>query len=122
VATNPDVHCVEDSPYSFIIYHDGEYKERDIDVEFREAVNKAGVDAGRIKLKVVERVPTAACVMHKGPYSALRAAYAAAFKWIGDNGYVPTDNPRESYIDGIWSRDDPAEWVTEAQVPVERET
>jgi DNA-binding transcriptional MerR regulator len=120
VAANPDVHCVEDPPYSFIIYRDGEYKEKDIDIEFCEAVNKRGADTERIKFKVIDRVPTAACVMHKGPYSELRSAYAAVFKWIEDNGYQATDNPRESYIDGIWNRDDPSEWVTEVQVPVER--
>jgi DNA-binding transcriptional MerR regulator len=120
VASNPDVHCVEDPPYSFIIYHDGEYRERDIDIEFCEAVDKRGVDTDRIKFKTVERVPTAACVMHKGPYSELRAAYAAVFKWIDENGYAATDNPRESHIDGIWNREDPAEWVTEVQVPVGR--
>jgi DNA-binding transcriptional MerR regulator len=120
VAANPDVHCVEDPPYCFIIYRDGEYRERDIDIEFCEAVNKRGVDTEAIKFKIVERVPTAACVMHKGPYSTLRAAYAAVFRWIEENGYAATDNPRESYIDGVWNRDDPSEWVTELQVPVAR--
>ncbi len=120
VASNPEVRCIENPPYSFIIYRDGEYRERDIDIEFCEAVNKRGIDTDRIKFKIVERVPAAACVMHKGPYSALRAAYAAVFKWIEENGYAATDNPRESYIDGIWNRDDPEDWVTEVQVPVER--
>jgi len=120
VASNPDVHCREDPPYSFIIYHDGEYRDRDIDIELCESVNKRGVDTDRIKFKTIERVPTAVCVMHKGPYSALRAAYAAAYKWIEENGYSATDDPRESHIDGIWNREDPADWVTEVQVPVER--
>jgi len=120
LASNPDVRCVEDPPYCFIIYHDGEFKERDIDIELCEAVEKAGIDTETIKFKTIERVPTAACVMHRGPYSALRAAYAAVFKWIEDNGYAPTDNPRESYIDGVWNRDDPAEWLTEVQVPIAR--
>ncbi len=118
-AANPDLRCLEDPPYCFIIYRDGEYRERDIDIEFCEAVNKRGVDTDRIKFKTIERVPAAACVMHKGPYSELRAAYAAVYKWIDENGYAATDDPRESYIDGIWNRDDPAEWVTEVQVPVE---
>jgi DNA-binding transcriptional MerR regulator/effector-binding domain-containing protein len=120
VASNPGVWCVLDPPYCFIIYHDGEYKERDIDIEFCEAVNHAGVDTETIKFKTIERVPAAACVMHRGPYSTLRSAYAAVFKWIDDNGYIPADNPRESYIDGIWNRDDPAEWLTEVQVPIDR--
>jgi len=119
-AANPSLRCVDDPPYCFIEYHDGEYKDRDIDIEFCEAVTVWGVDTPTIKFKRIPRVPTAACVLHKGPYSELRAAYAAVFKWIDDNGYVPSGNPRESYIDGIWNRDDPGEWLTEVQVPIER--
>jgi DNA-binding transcriptional MerR regulator len=119
-AANPGLRCIEDPPYCFIEYLDGEYKDRDIDIEFCEAVTAWGVDTPTIKFKKIERVPTAACVLHKGPYSELRAAYAAVFKWIDDNGYAPSGNPRESYIDGIWNRPDPAEWLTEVQVPIER--
>jgi DNA-binding transcriptional MerR regulator len=119
-AYNPGLRCRDDPPYCFIVYLDGEYKERDIDIEFCEAVYEVGVDTPRLKFKTIERVPAAACVLHKGPYSELPAAYSAVFKWIDDNGYVPTENPRESYIDGIWNKADKAEWLTELQVPIER--
>ncbi|TAH55444.1 MAG: hypothetical protein EWM51_02620 [Treponema sp.] len=49
------------------------------------------------------------------------AACAAVFKWIEDNGYVASDCPRESYIDGIWNCETDADWLTELQVPVVRE-
>jgi DNA-binding transcriptional MerR regulator len=117
---NPGLRCVEDPPYCFIEYHDGEFKERDIDIELCEAVEAMGVDTPNVKFKRLARVPTAACVMHKGPYSELRAAYAAVFKWIDDNGCRTCGNPRESYIDGIWNRRSPAEWLTELQVPIDR--
>ncbi|MCQ2969903.1 MAG: MerR family transcriptional regulator, partial [Clostridium sp.] len=32
--------------------------------------------------------------------------------------YIPCDNPRESYIDGIWNKENPEEWLTEIQVPI----
>ena len=121
VAANPGLRCVEDPPYCFIEYHDGEYKERDIDIELCEAVTDWGVDTPTIKFKRIERVPEAACVLHKGPYSELRGAYAAVYKWIDDNDCLPSDNPRESYIDGIWNRGDPSEWLTEVQVPIMRQ-
>lgn len=118
MAYNPGLRCLEDPPYCFIVYHDGEYKDRDIDIEFCEAVHEAGVDTPRLKFKTVERVPAAACVLHKGPYSELHAAYAGVFKWIDDNGYIASESPRESYIDGIWNKPDPGEWLTEVQVPI----
>ncbi|MCX7748054.1 MAG: MerR family transcriptional regulator [Clostridia bacterium] len=88
--------------YCFVIYHDGEYREKDIDVEFCEAVTAFGKDTDTIKFKKIEKVPVAACVYHKGPYSTIRNAYAYLFKWIEDNGYTPCEGPRESYINGIW--------------------
>ncbi|MDP3176822.1 MAG: MerR family transcriptional regulator, partial [Spirochaetaceae bacterium] len=95
-AHNPDLRCRDDPPYCFIIYHDGEYKEKDIDIEYCEAVFEAGQDTPRLKFKTIERVPEAACVVHKGPYSELRAAYASVFKWIDDNGCICEGKPRES--------------------------
>jgi hypothetical protein len=42
-------------------------------------VTEWGNPTDGIVFKIVERVPRAACVLHKGPYSALRAAYSAVF-------------------------------------------
>jgi Predicted transcriptional regulators len=120
MAYNPGLRLKDDPPYCFNIYYDGEYTESDIDVEFCEAVYEAGVDTPSLKFKTIELVPQAACVIHKGPYSELRGAYAAVFTWIDDNGYEPSANPRESYIDGIWNKADPADWLTEVQVPIRR--
>lgn len=117
---NPEIRCIEDPPYCFIEYHDGEYRDRDIDIELHEAVDRMGVETDTIKFKRLPRVSEAACVLHKGPYSELRGAYAAVFRWIDGNGYEAAGNPRESYIDGIWNEGDPADWLTEVQVPVRR--
>ncbi|HOC30546.1 MAG TPA: MerR family transcriptional regulator [Treponemataceae bacterium] len=121
--TNPELTCVTDPPYCFVRYLDGEYRERDISIELCEAVTGPGNGKlpDGIEFKTIDRVPTAAYVLHKGPYSTLPAAYAAVFKWIEDNGYVASDCPRESYIDGIWNCQTDADWLTELQVPVARE-
>jgi effector-binding domain-containing protein len=58
--------------------------------------------------------------MHKGSYEGLGAAYAAALNWIEHNGYEATDNPRESYIDGIWNKNSKDEWLTEVQIPIKK--
>ena len=117
-AANPDLRCADDPPYCFIMYHDGEYRDHDIDIEYCEAVTKPGVETGTIRFKIIDHIPQAACVLHRGPYCDLGAAYAAVFNWIEDNGLAACAPPRESYIDGIWNRSDEADWLTEVQVPV----
>ena len=103
--------------YCFVVYLDGEYKEKDISIEVCEAVDKVYPDFDDFKFKEVKSA-TAVSVMHKGAYSKLGEAYAYVFKWIEDNGYTANDNPRESYIDGIWNKENEDEWLTEIQVPI----
>ncbi len=104
--------------YCFTIYHDGEYKEKDIDVEICEAVTDYGKDSDKVKFKKVERVDNAACVLHKGPYNTIGMSYGIIMNWIEENAYEIIGLPRESYIDGIWNKEDPEEWLTEIQVPI----
>ena len=63
---NPGMKCSVPE-YCFNIYHDGEYKEKDIDSEFCEAVPKRGKDTETIKFKKIDKVDSAACVMHNRP-------------------------------------------------------
>ncbi|WP_303868493.1 MerR family transcriptional regulator [Acetobacterium wieringae] len=106
--------------YCFNIYHDGEYRETDVDVEICEAVTEKKVDSEMLTFKVINRVEQAACVLHKGPYDGFPKAYNAILKWVENNGYEITDNPRESYIDGAWNKDSAEDWLTEIQFPVRK--
>lgn len=111
--------CICSVPeYCFNIYHDGEYKEKDIDVEICEAVTEMREDSEMLTFKKIDKVKSAACVLHKGSYNDLPKAYAAIVKWIEENGFEIADNPRESYIDGIWNKDSEDDWLTEIQFPV----
>lgn len=103
--------------YCFIVYLDGEYKENNFNVESCEAVTEMKESFEDIIFKKIEAV-TAVSVMHKGPYAELGKAYAYAFKWVEDNGYTVADSPRENYIDGIWNKEDEADWLTELQIPI----
>lgn len=114
---NPDLELT-DPPYCFTIYHDGEYKEENFNVEICEAVKKAGENTGTIIFKKIDSVKEAACLYHKGPYKTIGNAYGFLFKWIDDNGYKVSGYPRESYIDGIWNCDEEINWLTEIQIPV----
>ncbi|NFI93623.1 MerR family transcriptional regulator [Clostridium botulinum] len=115
-AANPELKCTVPA-YCFIKYLDNEYKDKDINIEFCEAVEKMGKETGDIKFSKIESV-SAVSVMHKGAYAGLAKAYAFAFKWSEDNGYVIVDSPRENYIDGIWNKENEDDWLTELQIPL----
>ena len=112
----PDLKCATPE-YCFMVYLDGEYREKDLNIEFCEAVDKMWPDFEDIKFKEMEPT-TVVSVLHKGPYTELSQAYAYAFKWIEQNDYVASDNPRESYIDGVWNKEDEEDWLTELQIPI----
>ncbi|PYZ93887.1 hypothetical protein CR194_12175 [Salipaludibacillus keqinensis] len=67
-----------------MVYLDGEYKERDFEVEFCEAVETFEVETDTITFKRINSVQ-AVTLLHKGPYNQLGEAYAYVFKWIQDN-------------------------------------
>ncbi len=117
IDANPNLKCSVPE-YCFIIYHDREYKEKDIDVEYCEMVTEFGRDTETIKFKNLEPVEKAACILHKGPYSTLSVSYGNLHEWLEGSGYIIDGPDRESYIDGIWNKDNPEEWLTEIQVPV----
>lgn len=112
--------CVCAMPeYCFNLYHDGEYKQHNIDVEICEAVTALQPDAKGLSFKRVPQIKKAACLFHKGAYESLPTAYLALTSWMESNGYEPADIPRESYIDGIWNKDTENEWLTEIQFPIQ---
>jgi len=112
----PNLKCAKPE-YCFAVYLDGEYKEKDFNIEFCEAVDKMYHDFDDIKFKKLEPA-TVVSVMHKGAYEGIGQAYTFALKWIEDSGYIIADNPRESHIDGIWNKDSEEEWLTELQIPI----
>lgn len=104
--------------YCFNIYHDGEYRESDIDVEICEAVTAFHENSDKVKFKTMEGAAQAACMKHQGDYASIGSSYNLLFSWMEENGYIQDGLPRESYIDGIWNKEDPSQWLTEIQIPV----
>ena len=114
----PDLKCAMPE-YCFIVYLDGEYKEKNLNIEFCEAVDKLYPDFDDITFKKMAPA-TVVSILHKGSYTGLSEAYVYALQWIEENGYVAAGNPRESYIDGIWNKETEGEWLTELQIPIVR--
>lgn len=106
--------------YCFNIYHDGEYREENIDVEVCETVIQMKENSDMITFKTIGRVEMAACTLHKGPYEDFPKAYSAILEWMEKNDFEIAGYPRESYIDGVWNKDSEEDWLTEIQFPVRK--
>ena len=105
--------------YCFTNYPEPGYKESDIPVEICEAVAEAKTEVGDLKFKTLPQIQ-AACVFHKGSYRTFSESYETALRYIEENGYEIAGEIRESYIDGIWNKDDESQWLSEIQVPVRK--
>jgi len=114
---NPEIKCAE-PPYEFCEYPDGEYKETDIRIRHNEAVTMMGRENEKIRFRILPPVKVLS-IFHKGPYDSIGDAYAYIMKYAEQNNYKPAGLARECYIDGIWNKESPEEWLTEIQLPIE---
>ncbi|MGD8719538.1 MAG: MerR family transcriptional regulator [Candidatus Zixiibacteriota bacterium] len=103
----------------FALYHDQCYKEKDVDAEACQPISGDVPETARIKVRELPGGEMASTI-HKGPYSGLNDCYTAALKWIEQNGYRVAGPDREIYLEGAWTTDDPEQYVTELQIPVEK--
>lgn len=98
------------------IYHDPEFKDEDVDVEVAVPIQGGlpqGVPAEVRELPGGEM----ACAVYRGPYEGIGEAYHAIMAWLEPNGYRIAGPVREQYLRGPGDSNDPAQYVTEIQVP-----
>ncbi|MDD3369524.1 MAG: MerR family transcriptional regulator [Lachnospiraceae bacterium] len=105
--------------YPIVVYHDGEYKERDVDVEAQLAVQGKHEDTGRVTFKKVEAVQVAS-VTYKGGYEQISRVNENIARWIADNGYEYAGNSFNIYYVSPAQTKDSKEFVTEVCYPVKK--
>jgi effector-binding domain-containing protein len=100
----------------FVMYHDPEFKEDDIDLEAGVPVSDPVEPTGRV---VSSTLPagTIACTLHLGPYEGIGAAYGAVTAWVQEHGREFAGPPREVYLVGV-GQAEAAAYRTEVQFPV----
>ena len=105
--------------YCFTAYPEAGYKDADILVDICESVVAAKKENGNLRFKTLPEIQ-AACVFHKGSYRTFAESYETVLRYIEENGYEIAGEIRESYIDGVWNKDDESLWLSEIQVPVRK--
>ena len=101
------------------VFYDGEYKERDVDVEIQKSVKGAYPDTEHVKFKTVPAVLVASAVC-KGSYDQIGEVNAAVASWVEANGYALDGTAFNIYHVSPHETSDPNEFVTEVCYPVRK--
>lgn len=102
----------------YSIYHDEGYKESDVDIEVTIITNEDIAGSDRIIVRQLEDVPEMAIVFHQGLFEEMGAAYHALGVWMSSNNYESNGPTRMMHHKGPWCENDPANYLTEIQIPV----
>ncbi len=101
------------------LFYDGEYKERDVDVEIQKSVKGTYPDTEHVKFKTMPKVEVASAVC-KGSYDQIGEVNAAVAAWVEANGYAFDGTAFNIYHVSPYDTDDPDEFVTEVCYPVRK--
>lgn len=113
-------HQISLSSSTFSIYHDNEYKERDVDVELCSVVEEKGRSMGEIVFRSTEPIPMMACTMIYGSFDHIAEAYRSFAKWLQESKqYQMYGQNRQIVHRGPWNEDNPANYLTEIQIPIQ---
>ena len=112
---------VPDEPcYCAVTFLDGEYKERDVEIEAWKTVKGSYPDTAHVKFRTLPAVTVASCTF-RGPYERIGEVYAAIAAWIADNGYECDGPMFNIYHVSPYETQNPEEFVTEACYPVRKQ-
>jgi DNA-binding transcriptional MerR regulator len=109
------------SSNTFSIYHDTDYREKDVDIEICAPVVLMGNDTKGFKYRITDPVPIMACAMVYGPFENIAGAYLAVANWLHEhNQYKMTGPCRQIIHCGPWNEESSDRYLTEIQIPLEK--
>ena len=114
------LHMQDGDPcYTLAIFHDGEYKNADVDVEVQKTVKGVYQDTGRVRFKTEPSVLIASAT-YKGSYDKIDTVNEAVANWVTDNGYEFDGFFFIIYHVSPHETQNPDEYVTEVCYPVKK--
>jgi effector-binding domain-containing protein len=103
---------------TMMIYNDEDYKEQNADIEVAFQINRLVPANGRVKTYELSGIDQAAALVFKGPYEEMGEAYNAVMSWVANNDYHIDGLCRELYLVSPGDTSDPANYISEIQIPV----
>jgi effector-binding domain-containing protein len=101
------------------IFYDGEYKEKDVDIELAMPLTASIPEYGDIKVRTLPGHDQMACVLHKGPFDTINNAYQFMLQWIEKNHYQVAGPDRVVYLN-FSENTAPEDILQEMQLPISR--
>lgn len=108
-----------DPCYTLAIFHDGEYKENDVDVEVQKSVRGSYPNTQHVVFKTEPPILIASAT-YKGGYDKIDGATEAVANWVRDSGYDFDGLSFNIYHVSPHETQNSEEWVTEVCYPVKR--
>ncbi|WP_102399005.1 MULTISPECIES: MerR family transcriptional regulator [Haloimpatiens] len=105
--------------YTLAIFHDGEYKEKDVDVEVQKSVKGKYKNTKNVVFKTMPPVQIASAT-YKGSYDKIGEVNQVVANWVSDNGYEFNGLAFNIYHVSPHETQNPEEWVTEVCYPVRK--
>lgn len=102
------------------IYYDCEYRESDVDVEAAVPIKGDLSASGRVVVRELPAEEEVAYVVFQGGYDGFNQVYRALMEWVEKNNRQISGPTREIYLRGPGDTKNPAEYVTEVQLPVSK--
>ncbi|MGL5512508.1 MAG: GyrI-like domain-containing protein, partial [Sporomusa sp.] len=113
-------HNIFISSNTFTIYHDIDYREKDVDIELCALVAKMGKNINEFVYRNTEPVPIMATSMVYGPFENIAGAYLAFASWLQEHSqYTMNGQNRQIVHRGPWNEESPDKYLTEIQIPLE---
>jgi len=106
---------------TFTIYHDMDYREKDVDIEICAPVSRMGGNTKDFVYRNTKPVPTMACAMVYGKFENIADAYLAFANWLQEhNRYEMTGQSRQIVHRGPWNEERSDKYLTEIQIPLKK--
>ncbi|NFE80658.1 MerR family transcriptional regulator [Clostridium sporogenes] len=115
-----DLQIQDDNPcYTLAIFHDGEHKEQDVDVEVQKSVKGNYKNTENVVFKRVAPIQMASAT-YQGSYEKVNEVNEAVANWVRDNGYEFNGLSFCIYHVSPYETQNPEKWVTEVCYPVKK--
>lgn len=114
------LHMQDGDPcYTMAIFHDGEFKESNVDVEVQKSVKGHYQNTENVVFKTVPPIQIASAT-YKGSYDKINEVNEAVAQWVRDNGYEYNGVSFFIYHVSPYETKNPDEFVTEVCYPVKK--